>query len=334
MRQVLEANARPGLQFDILSNPEFLAEGTAMDDLRQPDRVLIGSLASREGEVAARRLADVYARWVDRARIYTTGLWSSELSKLAANALLAQRISSINSLAAICEATGANVSEVAHACGLDQRIGPNFLRASVGFGGSCFQKDILNLVYLSESLGLPRVAAYWKQVIEMNEYSKERFAHKVVAMMFNTITMKKIAVLGFAFKKDTGDTRETPAATICKFFRRERASISVYDPKVTERQIYLDLTEPGIVDDRDAVRKQVAIAASVTEACTGAEAVVIATDWDEFKKLDWLAIYAVMRKPAFVFDGRNIVDARALRSIGFRVHTVGKGPEIVDPVWQ
>lgn len=206
MRTILEANARPGLRFDILSNPEFLAEGTAVSDLQHPDRVLIGSLRTPEGELAALRLANVYATWVDRARIYTTGLWSSELSKLAANAMLAQRISSINAMAAICEATGADVDEVAHACGLDKRIGPHFLKASVGFGGSCFQKDILNLVYLSESLGLPQVAQYWEQVIVMNEFSKTRFANKVVSTMFNTITTKRIAVLGFAFKKNTGDT--------------------------------------------------------------------------------------------------------------------------------
>lgn len=333
MRQVLEANAKPGLQFDILSNPEFLAEGTAIADLENPDRVLIGSLPSPQGQLAARKLQDVYARWVDRNRIYTTGLWSSELSKLAANAMLAQRISSINAMAAICEATGADVTEVAHACGLDKRIGPNFLRASIGFGGSCFQKDILNLVYLSESLGLPRVADYWKQVIEMNEYSKERFARKVVSTMFNTITQKRVALLGFAFKKDTGDTRESPAATVCKLFRQERAQITVYDPKVPHHQIYLDITEPGVIDDTEAAKKQVQIANSAMEACAGAEAVVIATEWDEFKTLDWSAIHASMKKPAFLFDGRNVVDAKMLRKIGFRVHTVGRGPEIVDPVW-
>lgn len=333
MRQVLEANSKPGLHFDILSNPEFLAEGTAVNDLQNPDRVLIGSLRTPEGELAARRLSDVYGRWVDRTKIYTTGLWSSELSKLAANALLAQRISSINAMAAICEATGADVNEVAHACGLDKRIGPNFLRASVGFGGSCFQKDILNLVYLSSSLGLPEVAAYWKQVIDMNEYSKERFARKVVSTMFNTITMKKVAVLGFAFKKNTGDTRESPAATICKLFRQERALISIYDPKVPHRQILMDLTEPGLVDDTENVKKQVTLCQSAMEACLGAEAIVIATEWDEFKTLDWVKVYDSMKKPAFLFDGRNVVDAKTLRKIGFRVHTVGQGPEIVDPVW-
>lgn len=333
MRQILESNGKPGLHFDILSNPEFLAEGTAISDLENPDRVLIGSLSTEQGLLAARKLSDIYARWVERGRIYTTGLWSSELSKLAANALLAQRISSINAMASICEATGADVTEVAYACGLDKRIGSQFLRASVGFGGSCFQKDILNLVYLSESLGLQEVADYWKQVIQMNEYSKSRFAKKILSSMFNTITHKKIAVLGFAFKKDTGDTRETPAATVCKLLRQENAFLSIYDPKVPSQQIFMDLTEPGLTDDIESVRKQVRVVQSAIEACRDAEAVVIATEWDEFKLLDWSEIYTLMKKPAFLFDGRNVVDSKQLRKLGFRVHTVGRGPEIVDPVW-
>lgn len=270
MRTILEANSRPGIQFDILSNPEFLAEGTAIRDLQNPDRVLIGSLDTPSGRCAADRLSEVYENWVDPERIYTTGLWSSELSKLAANALLAQRISSINSLAAICESTGASIDEVAHACGLDRRIGPHFLKASVGFGGSCFQKDLLNLVYLSESLGLAPVAAYWKQVIEMNEWSKARFANKVVSTLFNTITAKKVAVLGFSFKKDTGDTRESPAIALCKSFRQENAHVSIYDPKVPHAQILLDLTEPGVVDDAEQVQKQVTLCSSALEACSGA----------------------------------------------------------------
>ncbi|EST09749.1 UDP-glucose/GDP-mannose dehydrogenase, C-terminal [Kalmanozyma brasiliensis GHG001] len=341
MRTILESNstfAADGTQisFQILSNPEFLAEGTAIRDLFAPDRVLIGSLDTQQGKAAANALSEVYENWVDRSKVYQTGLWSSELSKLAANALLAQRISSINSLAAICEATGANVDEVAHACGLDGRIGNKFLKASVGFGGSCFQKDILNLVYLSESLGLKEVSDYWHQVIKMNEYSKERFARKVVSTLFNTITFKKIAVLGFAFKKDTGDTREAAAITLCKYFRQERAFIAIYDPKVTTNQIMLDLTEPGVVDDAEAVRKQVRIATSMQDACDDAEAVIICTEWDEFKnasKQEWEAIYKAMKKPSFLFDGRGIVDTKMLREVGFKVHAVGKGPVIVDPVW-
>lgn len=331
MRTILESNSRPGIQFDILSNPEFLSEGTAIRDLQAPDRVLIGSLDTPSGHCAAERLCQIYENWVDPQRIYMTGLWSSELSKLAANAFLAQRISSINSLAAICESTGASIHEVAQACGLDRRIGPHFLQASVGFGGSCFQKDILNLVYLSESLGLAAVANYWKQVIEMNEWSKHRFAHKVVQTLFNTITEKKVAVLGFSFKDNTGDTRESPAIAVCKFFRQERANVSIYDPKVPASQIYLDLTEPGVVDDSEEVKKQIFVCSSALEACTGAEAVVLLSPWSEFRtSLNWQLIYQGMKKPAFVFDGRALLPADKLVKIGFKVHSVGTGPEKLD----
>ncbi|KAL8277983.1 hypothetical protein RQP46_009615 [Phenoliferia psychrophenolica] len=325
MRTILEANSRPGLRFDILSNPEFLAEGTAIADLENPDRVLIGSLGTPEAKAAQAALVSVYENWVPKERCITTGLWSSELSKLAANALLAQRISSINALSAICEATGADIDEVAHACGTDTRIGPKFLKASVGFGGSCFQKDILNLVYLSESLHLPEVADYWRQITIMNEYQKSRFSQRVVTSLFNTITKKKIAVLGFAFKKDTGDTRESPAITIIKHFRAEDAKITIYDPKVPERQIWLDLTDPTVANDAVRVKEQVTLAPSAVEACMGAEGIVVLTEWDEFKTLDWAKIYDSMTKPAFVFDGRGILDVAALTKIGFKVERIGRG---------
>lgn len=246
MRSILEANSKNGVRFDILSNPEFLAEGTAIDDLLKPDRVLIGCLPTPEGLKAQEALASVYANWVPRDRIITMNLWSSELSKLAANAMLAQRISSINALSAVCEATGADVDEVAYAIGRDSRIGPKFLKASVGFGGSCFQKDILNLVWLCEQLHLKEVANYWLQVVKINDYQKERFAERVVKCLFNTVTSKTITLLGFAFKKNTGDTRETAAIALCKFFIQEGAKINIYDPKVEKAQIYMDLTEPGI----------------------------------------------------------------------------------------
>jgi UDPglucose 6-dehydrogenase len=246
MRSILEANSKNGVRFDILSNPEFLAEGTAIDDLLKPDRVLIGCLPTPEGLKAQEALASVYANWVPRDRIITMNLWSSELSKLAANAMLAQRISSINALSAVCEATGADVDEVAYAIGRDSRIGPKFLKASVGFGGSCFQKDILNLVWLCEQLHLKEVANYWLQVVKINDYQKERFAERVVKCLFNTVTSKTITLLGFAFKKNTGDTRETAAIALCKFFIQEGAKINIYDPKVEKTQIYMDLTEPGI----------------------------------------------------------------------------------------
>jgi len=325
MRTILEANSKPGCRFDILSNPEFLAEGTAITDLFKPDRVLIGSLQTQEGKDACESLAEVYANWVPEDRILTVGLWSSELSKLAANAMLAQRISSINALSAICEATGANIDEVAHAVGYDSRMGPKFLKASVGFGGSCFQKDILNLVYLSESCHLPEVAAYWRQVVEMNEYQKRRFSKRVVDTLFNTITGKRIAVLGFAFKADTGDTRESAAITLIRDFQSERALVNIYDPQVSHTQIWADLAEASPASSLESIKKQVTICSSALEACRNAEAVVIATEWKEFaNEIDWEEVYAHMNKPAFVFDGRLILDAEKLTKIGFKVTTIGR----------
>lgn len=292
-----------------------------------PDRVLIGSLDTKEGRSAAASLADVYAGWVPRKQIITMNLWSSELSKLAANALLAQRISSINALSAICEATGADVDEVSYACGLDSRIGPKFLKSSVGFGGSCFQKDILNLVYLSESLHLPEVAAYWKQVVDMNEYQKRRFTNRIIQQLFNTLTNKRIALFGFAFKKDTGDTRESAAITLAKYLIAESAYVNIYDPKVEESQIWLDLSEPGVVANVADIKKRVTVCSSAYEAAAGTDAVVIATEWDEFRvgNLDYSKIYADMNKPAFVFDGRLILDSKKLEDIGFKVETIGRG---------
>ncbi|KAF7313203.1 UDP-glucose 6-dehydrogenase [Mycena kentingensis (nom. inval.)] len=324
MRTILEANSKSNCRFDILSNPEFLAEGTAISDLFQPDRVLIGSLQTPEGKDACAALAGVYANWVPENRILTVGLWSSELSKLAANAMLAQRISSVNALSAICEATGANIDEVAHAVGYDSRVGPKFLKASVGFGGSCFQKDILNLVYLSESLHLPEVAAYWRQVVEMNEYQKRRFSKRVVDTLFNTITGKHIAVLGFAFKADTGDTRESASITLIRDFLSERAIVKIYDPKVEEAQIWLDLSEACPNMALENIKKQVKICHTALDAARDTEAVVIATEWKEFKTVEWPEVYQHMKKPAFVFDGRLIVDSEELTKIGFKVTTIGR----------
>ncbi|KAI8343341.1 UDP-glucose/GDP-mannose dehydrogenase family, NAD binding domain-containing protein [Chlamydoabsidia padenii] len=327
MRTILEANSTSEIHFDILSNPEFLAEGTAIKDLLNPDRVLIGALQTESGIEAQNALVDVYTHWVPKERVITTNLWSSELSKLAANAMLAQRISSINALSAICEATGADVDEVAFACGKDTRLGSKFLKASVGFGGSCFQKDILNLVYLSQQLNLPEVAAYWQQVVTMNEYQKKRFVRNIISTLFNTITNKKIAVLGFAFKKDTGDTRESAAITLIKDFMQENARVAIYDPKVEPQQIYMDLAEPGVmVGAQEQVEKKVQICQSAYEAADGADAVVIVTEWDEFRddQLDYARIYAGMHKPAFLFDGRLLLDAAKLRQIGFKVSVIGK----------
>ncbi|KAJ3181260.1 UDP-glucose 6-dehydrogenase 1 [Geranomyces variabilis] len=323
MRAILEANSSGDIRFDILSNPEFLAEGTAISDLMHPDRVLIGSLQTAEGRKAQLALADVYAGWVPREKIITMGLWSSELSKLAANALLAQRISSVNALSAICEATGADVDEVAYACGLDSRIGPKFLKASVGFGGSCFQKDILNLVYLSESLHLPEVAEYWRQVVSLNEYQKLRFSELVIRRLFNTITHKHIAVFGFAFKKNTGDTRESPAITLVKHFIQEQAFVHIYDPKVEQSQIEADLTHPD-VGTLHQYKNYVTIHTCPYDASKAVDAIVVMTEWDEFQQLDYQRVYKNMNKPAFIFDGRLILDAKKLRGIGFQVEVIGR----------
>ncbi len=324
LKTVLTANSRPGLDFQVLSNPEFLAEGTAIDDLSNPDRVLIGGDEDTEaGRAAIQTLVDVYANWVARDRIITTNLWSSELSKLVANAFLAQRISSINSISALCERTGANVDQVAFAIGTDSRIGPKFLKASVGFGGSCFQKDILNLVYLCEHFGLPDVAAYWEQVIIMNDWQKSRFSQKIVSTLFNTVNGKRIAMLGFAFKKDTNDTRETAAMYVGRDLLDEQAVLAIHDPKVSPEQMFKDLKESKTDADGNP-NKQIEICEDPYVAAKGAHGLAIMTEWDSFKELDFKKIYEGMYKPAFVFDGRNILDHEKLREIGFEVFAIGR----------
>lgn len=317
IKVILAANGR-GLDHQVLSNPEFLAEGTAVADLLSPDRVLIGGELTPGGQKAVETLVNVYATWVPRERIITTNLWSSELSKLVANAFLAQRISSINSISALCEATGADVDEVAHAIGKDSRIGPKFLKASVGFGGSCFQKDILNLVYLCEHFGLPEVAAYWESVVKMNDWQKKRFASKIVRTLFNTVADKKIAVLGFAFKKDTNDTRESAAINVVKDLLAEHANVAVYDPKVPADEIRKDVLGSS------GEHPRLQIAPSAYAAVEGAHAIAVVTEWDEFKTLDFARLYESMPKPAFIFDGRNILPLEKLREMGFRAHGVGK----------
>jgi len=317
IKAILASNSK-GLKFTVLSNPEFLAEGTAVADLLKPDRVLIGGERTPDGEKAMETLAGVYAHWISRDRIITTNLWSSELSKLVANAFLAQRISSINSISALCEATGADVDEVANAIGKDSRIGSKFLKASVGFGGSCFQKDILNLTYLCESFGLPEVAAYWTGVVGINDWQKNRFANRIVKELFNTVADKKIAILGFAFKKDTNDTRESAAINVVRYLLAEDAKVSVYDPKVPAEEIKADTLGKGVENPR------LTIAKDAYEACAGAHAIAIVTEWDEFKTLDYARIIAGMPKPAFLFDGRNIVDLATLRKLGFRASGIGK----------
>lgn len=312
-----------GVKFQILSNPEFLAEGTAITDLTHPDRVLIGGDQTPEGQQAIQALVDVYAIWVPKAQILTTNIWSSELSKLVANAFLAQRVSSINAISELCEATQANVEEVAEAIGMDSRIGPKFLKASVGFGGSCFQKDILNLVYISKSLGLNQVADYWEQVIIMNNHQRDRFAKNIVQTLYNTVSDKKIAFLGWAFKKDTNDTREAAAIYVADKLMDEQAKISVYDPKVSAKQMQFDI---NYLNTRTEAQNQTYLSTQDNpyDAVKGAHAIAVLTEWDEFKTYDWQRIYNSMNKPAFIFDGRNLLDKQALETIGFKVKGIGK----------
>lgn len=308
--------------FSVLSNPEFLAEGTAIRDLEAPDRVLIGG----DDPAAIDALAAIYAHWVPQQQILRTNLWSSELSKLTANAFLAQRISSINSIAAFCEASGADVREVARAIGTDSRIGPKFLNAGPGFGGSCFQKDILNLVYLCRHFGLPEVADYWESVVELNTWQQHRIARLVVQNLFGTVTGKRLAILGFAFKADTNDTREAPAIRICRDLLEEGAQLAIHDPKVEADQMARDLQQ-------DASSKSDAFsgtgiwvdACSIEDAVTGADAVLVLTEWQQYRDLNWHILAARMRKPAWVFDARAVADAAQIKDAGLNLWRVGDG---------
>ena len=312
-----------GVNFEILSNPEFLAEGTAMRDLEIPDRVLIGGGQGKFGKEAVNSLVNIYSSWVPKENILTTNLWSSELSKLVANAFLAQRISSINSISELCEKTGADVDEVAKAIGMDSRIGSKFLKTSVGFGGSCFQKDILNLVYISKSLGLNKVSGYWNQVIVMNNHQRERFAKKILTSLYNTVAGKKISFLGWAFKKDTNDTRESAAIYVADLLMDEKAFLSVFDPKVSEGQIFNDLNELKSRSDEEN-KALLSVYSNPYDACKDAHAVAILTEWDEFIDYDWKMIFDCMKKPAFIFDGRNVLDKKSLEKIGFIYKGIGK----------
>jgi len=315
MERILNSNDR-GLRFDVLSNPEFLAEGSAVTDLERPDRVLVGSHETAEGLQARKAVVDIYATWVPRERIIESNLWSSELSKLTANAFLAQRISSINSISALCERTEADVDEVAYAIGTDSRIGPRFLKASVGFGGSCFKKDILNLVYIAQWYSLPEVARYWEAVVEMNEWQQARFVRNMVANMFNTVAGKRIAIFGFAFKADTGDTRESAAISVTRQLLAERAQVVVTDPKALANA-RLELAD---------VAAQVGFEPDPYRAAEGAHAIAVLTEWKQYQTLDYARILAGMPRPAFVFDGRNLLDHRRLFELGFNVFAIGKRP--------
>jgi UDPglucose 6-dehydrogenase len=313
MARILNSNDR-GLRFQVLSNPEFLAEGTAIRDLEYPDRVLIGSEETPDGVCARQTIREIYANWVPRDRIIESNIWSAELSKLTANAFLAQRISSINSISALCERTEADIDEVAHAIGTDSRIGPRFLKAGVGFGGSCFRKDILNLVYIAESYGLTEVAQYWHAVVRMNEWQEQRFVRSMLGNMFNTIAGKRIAIFGFAFKANTGDTRDSPAFTVVKDLLAEHAHVVVSDPQALPNA-RVDLAgAEGVLEFED----------DPSTAATGAHAIALLTDWDIYRTLDYRAIFQRMVKPAFVFDGRNLLDHDLLYEVGFNVFPTGR----------
>ena len=312
LEKILSTNPN-GVRFEILSNPEFMAEGTAIQDMENPDRVLIGSMDTPEGLRARDELLAIYNRWVAPEKIITTNLWSSELSKLVANAFLAQRITSINTISAVCESTGADVTQVADAVGRDSRIGSKFLRAGVGFGGSCFRKDILSLVYLCEHYGLAEIAGFWNYVIQLNDHQMERFVRRILHAMFDTLVDKKIAVFGFAFKPNTGDTRDAPSIYICKRLLEEKARLTVNDPHALEnaREDLKGLDGAGFEQDP-------------YKAAEGAHAIALLTEWDCYRDLDYRRIFESMEKPAYLFDGRNHLDHDALYAMGFNVYCVGK----------
>jgi UDPglucose 6-dehydrogenase len=315
MERILNSNEK-GISFEVLSNPEFLAEGTAIKDLESPDRVLVGSRETDAGKRARKELVDIYANWVPRERIIESNVWSAELSKLTANAFLAQRVSSINSLSALCEKTEADINEVAFAIGSDSRIGSKFLKPSVGFGGSCFKKDILNLVYICRSYGLNEVADYWESVVKINEWQENRFVQNILVNMFNTVAGKKIAVMGFAFKADTGDTRESPAIYVTRGLVEERANVVISDPKA------IDNAKKELAD----IKEYVTYEEDPYRAAEGSHAIAVLTEWAVYKTLDYKRIYDSMEKPAFIFDGRNLLDHKKLFDIGFNVFSIGKGP--------
>ncbi len=313
MERILNSNSND-IHFDVVSNPEFLAEGTAVRDMQKPDRILIGARETPSGQQALQAIVDIYHQWVPREQIITTNLWSSELSKLVANAFLAQRISSINAISALCEKTEANVTEVARAIGLDSRIGSRFLNASIGFGGSCFRKDILNLVYLCEYYGLSEIANYWEQVVRMNDYQQARFVSNMLSAMFNTVSGKRIALFGVAFKANTSDTRDSPALKVCQALLEERAEVVMTDSHALENaRIDLGPDARRVIFEPDPYA-----------AAAGAHAIAVLTEWQYFTGLDYEAILASMAKPAFIFDGRNILDHRRLYDIGFNVYAIGK----------
>jgi len=312
IRKILETNKKPGASFEVISNPEFLSEGTAVANLQNPDRVLIGGFNTQTGNDATNKLSLLYQRWVPKEKIITTGLYTSELTKLASNAFLAQRVASINSLTELCERTGADIGELAQVVGRDTRIGSKFLAPSPGWGGPCLGKDLRGLIYLCESLGLTEVAAYWSQVLLINQHQKLRFARLVSSTMYHNLKAKDICVLGFTFKKNTDDFRESASVDLCEFLLNEGAKVHLYDPKAPKAAV-------------NTLFPAVKCELSPYDAANGAHAICIMTEWDEFQKLDYAQLYNGMAKPAYLFDGRNNLDHQALKSIGYEVFSIGKG---------
>ena len=321
IKEILNSRNK-SIDFQILSNPEFLAEGTAMRDLQIPDRVIIGGDNTKKGEEAIQSLVDMYLSWVPKKNILTTNIWSSELSKLTANAFLAQRISSINSLSELCEKTGADIEEVSKAIGMDSRIGSSFLKTSVGFGGSCFQKDILNLVYISRSLKLEKVANYWEQILIINAHQRDRFAKKIHSLINKESLNNNVCILGWAFKKDTNDTRESAAIYVSDNLIKSNINLNIYDPKVKESQIFFDM---NYINGNDKKNKEhISIYNNPIDCIHKTNIIAILTEWDEFKDYDWKNLYKKMSKPAYIFDGRNIFDKVKLESIGFNYIGLGR----------
>jgi len=325
MTKVLTAVNRMSSPWVVLSNPEFATEGNAVMDQASPERIMIGGGESDEEMAAVDKLAAVYARWVPRQKIIVSGLWSAELSKMTANAFLAQRVSSINAISALCEVTGADVTEVSYAIGVDSRIGRKGIQASVGYGGTCYETHLRNLVYLAQLYRLQPVASYWEQVIKMNSWQKRRFAQKVVSAMFNTVSGKKLTVLGFSYKKNTSDTRFSAAIDVCKTLVKERAHLCIYDPRVASEAVSVALSAD------DGTESHIEVSQDPYVAATGAHAILLLTEWDEFKRLDYERIYASMVKPAFIFDGRNLLDHDKLREVGFNIYAIGKAHQQPAP---
>jgi UDPglucose 6-dehydrogenase len=319
----LEKN--PSKSFTVLSSPEFLAEGTAIDDLINPSRVLIGG----DSETSINALVNIYKNWVSEEKIIKTNIWSSELSKLTANAFLAQRVSSINSISALCEKTGADIREVAKAVGMDYRIGRHFLKSGPGFGGSCFKKDILNLVYICKLYGLNEVANYWKEVLKINNWQQNRLTNIIVKKLFKTLTNKKIGILGFAFKANTNDTRESPAINICSNLLLEGAKLSIYDPKVKFKEISNSLKElNNAKNDSFKIGENIFMASSFEQLANDSDAIVILTEWDEFKKIEWSKISKLMRKPSWIFDCRDIIDINDFKESDLNIWKLGFGSNL------